>query len=353
MVRSGRRWVFLLISINLAVTVITAIIQLSEPATAGWDSFLHSWAYSLIYANVTGLPAVFLLPRLLEKVAARKFPLLPVVVLGCLACAAAGSLVAQAILLVMRVSVPQAFWRQYLHTLIAALPLALAFGIGAFFYSALRDRLRDTEEKLREQRLHEERTLKLAAEARLSSLESRIHPHFLFNTLNSISSLISIDPTRAEQVVGQLATLLRSSLDNTNQPLIALSDELALVEDYLAIETLRLGGKLSGSVDVPAVLRDVRVPPFAVQSLVENAVKHGITPQKQGGKLSIAASAANGQVCIEVADTGPGFDSAAIAAGHGLDNLVERLNVLFGPQASLNILRRDDWCVVQLVLPRS
>jgi sensor histidine kinase YesM len=352
MVRSERRWVLPLVWINLAVTVTAPIIQLSGSA-AGWNALLHIWEYSLVYANVTGVPAILLLPRLLEKFAARNAPLLPAVLVGCLTFAAAGSLVAQAILLTLRGSVPQAFWRQYLHTLVAAMPLVLAFGLGAFFYGTLRDRLRQTEEKLRERQINEERALKLAAQARLRSLESRVHPHFLFNTLNSISSLTSIDPRRAEQVVGQLAGLLRSALNNTNQPLIALSEELALVEDYLAIETLRLGGRLRGSVDVPVALRNVKVPPFAIQSLVENSVKYGITAQKMGGKLSIVATAVNGCVCIEVSDTGPGFDCAAIAPGHGLDNLVERLNVLFGQQASLNIFRRDDWCVVQLVLPRS
>ena len=93
----------------------------------------------------------------------------------------------------------------------------------------------------------EERTRKLEAEARLRWLESRIHPHFLFNTLNSISSLIPNDPIRAEQTVGRLASLLRSSLDSTNQSLIPLEQELAIVENYLDIEKARFGTKLHGA----------------------------------------------------------------------------------------------------------
>jgi LytS/YehU family sensor histidine kinase len=89
-----------------------------------------------------------------------------------------------------------------------------------------------------------------------------------------------------------------------------------------------------------------------VQSLVENAVKHGITPQSDGGELLVTVCGDNGSLRIEVRDTGPGFDLAAIPAGHGLDNLVERLDALFGEQARLNVLRRDGYSVVEMVLPR-
>jgi two-component system, LytTR family, sensor histidine kinase AlgZ len=353
MTQPTRRWIGSFLFINLAVTVMAPFIELAGAHPAGWNSLLHTWVYALVYANITGVPAIILLPPLLDWVAARKKSLLPVVILGCLASATVGCLVAQALLAWTRIAVPQSFWRDYLHTLGAALLLALAFGLGAFFYGSLRDRLRYIEERLQQQTINEERARKLAAEARLRSLESRIHPHFLFNTLNSISSLIAVDPARAEQAVGQLATMLRSSLDHTNRPLIELSEELAMVEDYLAIEAMRLGGKLSSTIKVPAALSNAKIPPFAIQSLVENAVKHGITPQKNDGTISIAASLQGDRIRIEVSDSGPGFDSAAIAPGHGLDNLVERLNTLFGSQAALNILRRPEGCIVQMVLPRT
>ena len=94
------------------------------------------------------------------------------------------------------------------------------------------------------------------------------------------------------------------------------------------------------------------MPPMSVQSLVENAVKHGITPQSGGGEILVTAAAENGSVQIEVRDTGPGFDLAAIPPGHGLDNLVERLDALFGAKARLNVLRRDGYSVVEMVVPR-
>jgi LytS/YehU family sensor histidine kinase len=104
-------------------------------------------------------------------------------------------------------------------------------------------------------------------------------------------------------------------------------------------------------VEVPAELQDAKVPPMSVQSLVENAVKHGITPQSGGGEFRVTASAENGSLRIEVRDTGPGFDLAAIPAGHGLDSLVDRLDSLFGAKARLNVLRRNGYSVVEMVVP--
>jgi LytS/YehU family sensor histidine kinase len=125
-----------------------------------------------------------------------------------------------------------------------------------------------------------------------------------------------------------------------------------MVESYLDIERVRFGDKLRGSVDVATELQDAEVPPMSIQSLVENAVKHGITPQSQGGECLIAASGEGESLRIEVRDTGPGFDLAAIPAGHGLDNLVERLDALFGAKARLNVSRRNGYSVVEMVLPR-
>jgi len=251
------------------------------------------------------------------------------------------------------IAVPEHFWQKYFQTLRGALLFSFVFGAGAFAYASMRDRLRRAEERLREKEVAEERTQKLATEARLRSLESRLHPHFLFNTLNSISALIAIDPARAERIVGRLAGLLRSSLDTTTQRLIPLGQELAMVEDYVDIERARFGDKLQGRVDVPSELRDAQVPPLSIQSLVENAVKHGIAPQRGGGEVSVSASAEDGRLRIEVSDTGAGFDLTAIPAGHGLDCLVGRLDALFSDRAHVHVSRREGRCVVEMVLPRS
>ncbi len=248
--------------------------------------------------------------------------------------------------------IPRHFWGEYFQTLRVALPLAMVFGLGALVHGSLRGRVQLMEERLHQKEIAEERERKLAAEARLRSLESRIHPHFLFNTLNSISSLIVLNPARAEQIVGRLAALLRVSLDTSRQALIPLREELAMVESYVDIERVRFGDKLRGRVEVSAELQDAKVPPMSLQLLVENAVKHGITPLSEGGEFLVTASAENGSLRIEVRDTGPGFDLSAIRAGHGLDNLVERLDALFGAKARLNVVRRNGHSVVEMILPR-
>jgi sensor histidine kinase YesM len=346
-----RLWI--LVGLNVVVTVLVPVIGSAGHQALSLKGQFQEWMPALVYTNVTAMPALLAGPSVVVWLRLRKWPLALGVLVTILFFSATGCLAAQALLMWAGMAVPEHFWREYVRTVQATVLLAIVFGLGAFSYASMQDRLHRTEERLREKEAAEERTEKLAAEARLRSLESRLHPHFLFNTLNSISALIAIDPARAEQIVGRLAALLRSALDTTSQPLIPLEQELAMVEDYIDIERARFGDKLRGRLDVPAALRDARVPPLCVQSLVENAVKHGITPLRTGGEVCVSASAVNGQLRIEVSDTGSGFDLAVIRAGHGLDSLVGRLDALFGSQAHLSVSRRDGRCVVEMVLPRS
>jgi two-component system, LytTR family, sensor histidine kinase AlgZ len=352
MAPTKRNWLFSLAWINVAVAIVVLIQVLTGNQIASAREVLNVLSFSLVYANLTGVLGIWVLGVLVPRADARGLPLVPVMFLGILVLSVVGCLMAQTLLMAVGLIVPKFFWMDYLHTLRVALPLASVFGLGAVTHSLLRERVRVTEEKLHEKEAAEERARKLATEAQLRSLESRIHPHFLFNTLNSISALISVNPARAEQIVGRLAVLLRASLDNSNQPLIPLQQELAMVESYLDIERARFGDKLQGSTEVSEELRRVKVPPMSVQTLVENAVKHGITPQSSGGVILVVASAENGNLKIEVRDTGPGFNLTAVPAGHGLDNLVERLDALFGSEGGLNVFRRDGHSVVEMVLPQ-
>jgi len=344
------KWAFSFFWINLAVAVVMLVLIVGNQIPS-LQELLHVLAYALVYANLTGALGVLVLGGLAERLALRS-PLAPVVAVGVILVAALGCLLSQVLLMETGFVIPQHFWTEYFHTLRVVLPLGVVFGLGAMVHGSLRGRVQLMEERLHEKEVTEERARNLAAEARLRSLESRIHPHFLFNTLNSISSLIAVNPARAEQILGRLAALLRASLDSSNQPLIPLRQELAMVESYIDIESVRFGDKLRGSVEVPTELKDAKVPPMSVQSLVENAVKHGIMPVSGGGEILVTASAENGGLRIEVRDTGPGFDLTAIPPGHGLDNLVERLDALFGAKARLNFLRRDGYSVVEMVLPR-
>lgn len=350
MTKPINQWTVALLWINLAV----AIVILIESATGRFAS-LHdlarTTAYALVYANLTGLLGTLVMSRLVKRLAQRGLSLRFLVPVGIVAFTAVGGLLTQALLVPLGFAKQENFWPDYLTNLRAAAPLALMFGLGAFVHASLQTRVANMEHKFREQQLAEDRTRKLATEARLRSLEARVHPHFLFNTLNSISALIPVNPAHAEQLVGRLAVLLRASLDSGRHPLIPLRDELTMVESYLAIEKARFGDKLRCSVEVQAGGQDRPVPPMAVQSLVENAVKHGIMVRGEGD-IFVNATLGDAGLRVEVRDTGPGFDLTAVPAGHGLDNLVERLQALFGDSAGLRVFRRDDQTVVELALPK-
>ncbi|HEX4065201.1 MAG TPA: histidine kinase [Acidobacteriaceae bacterium] len=345
-------WGFTLIVTNLAVLLVLFVLVTAGQIRTEHD-FLHGLAYALVFSNVTSVLAMLVLGTVLEKLAGRRLPFVPLSLIGMAIVIPVGCLAAQAVLVAIHFIPAGRFWSQYLHVLKVATPLALVFGLGALAYATLRARLEVAELRLREKEVAEERSRKLAAEARLRSLESWIHPHFLFNTLNSISALIAFDPARADQIVGRLATLLRASLDNNSHTLIPLRQELALVESYLDIERVRLGSKLRASIDVPADLAATPVPPMSVQSLVENAVKYGIVPLPTGGDVRVTAVNGGGTIRIAICDSGPGFDLASIPADHGLDKLVQRLDAIFGDGAALHVFRDDGSSVVEMVVPRT
>jgi sensor histidine kinase YesM len=343
-------WTLSLVWTNLAVGVVLLILLLENQISDARE-LIHVLAYALVYANLVALLGLLLIGGFLKRFAPLKFPQVVAGVLCIGVVVPIGCLLVQLLLMAIGVVIPKHFWREYLFTLRVSLPLACVFGVGAFVHASMRSRLQLMERALREKDLAEQRAQRLAAEARLRSLESRIHPHFLFNTLNSISSLIATNPARAEQIVGCLAVLLRTSLDTRDRPLISLREELAIVQSYIDIEKTRFGEKLLGSVDVLAALHEMKVPPMSVQTLVENAIKHGITKQSGCAEVRVTASAIGDNMRIEVSDSGPGFDLAVVPPGHGLDNLVERLHALFGDRARLNAFRRDGHSVVEMVLP--
>lgn len=351
MISGRQKWMLPLLLPNLTVATVIGFQVLWHQISNTRD-LLYTLAYDLVYANLISALGFLLVGVVLQKLVRRELSLAPTFALCSFVVVPLGVLIVQALLTGLGFGArQQPFWPEYWRTMRFCMPLAVVFGLGGIAYASLRDRVQRMEAALHEKEIAEAQAQKSAAEARLRSLESRIHPHFLFNTLNSISSLISVDPSRAEQTVGRLAMLLRASLDNSTQSLIPLQQELAMVESYLEIEKARFGDKMRTSTLVSDELRSAPVPPMSVQALVENAVKHGITPQRGGGKIEIAASTHDESLTIEVRDSGPGFDLTAIPANHGLDNLVERLNSLFGTEAHLNVFRRDGQSIVEMVLP--
>jgi LytS/YehU family sensor histidine kinase len=245
------------------------------------------------------------------------------------------------------------FWDCVRSALQVNLILSLSLGLGMSVYEVQRSRVDALTLELRTRELEHERARKAALEARLSSLESRLHPHFLFNTLNAIAELIHENPDRAERTVERLAALLRASLDATERGLVPLARELELVNDYLEIEKARLGDRLAYAVDVAPALAACQVPPLAVQTLVENSIKHAIAPRPGGGRLRIDATADDGRLVVGVWDDGPGFSGETIRPGHGLENLQSRLAARFGDDGALTVARELGGTRVTIVIPRT
>jgi len=177
-------------------------------------------------------------------------------------------------------------------------------------------------------------------EARLRALKMQLHPHFLFNTLNSVAALIEEQPEKARRVIAQLADLLRASLRTEGLHLIPLEDEIRFVERYLDIEQIRFGERLSVSVEVDAAVRKAAVPSFVFQPLVENAIRHGIARREEGGRLWISAGRANGSLVIRVVDDGPGISRHPVQEGIGLANTRRRLAGLYGNEHALTLAER-------------
>jgi signal transduction histidine kinase len=264
----------------------------------------------------------------------------------------AGTLVACGVITTLGLRPHEPYWTCFRHDLCVNVLITLTLGISMSLYEIQRRRLEAATLALRDRELEHERARKMALEAQLAALEARLQPHFMFNTLNAITALIDEDPRQAERTVERLAALLRFSLDATERGLVPLAHELKIVTDYLEIERTRFGERLSWAVDVPAEAAACEVPPLAVQTLVENSVKHAIAPRPAGGRIRVEAEVAGGQLLVRVADDGPGFTEAAIRPGHGLDSVRGRLAVRFGRSAGLAIARRDGGgALVTLALP--
>ena len=188
-------------------------------------------------------------------------------------------------------------------------------------------------------------------QARLSSLQSRIQPHFLFNSMNTIASLIASDPQRAEDAVLDLSELFRASL-RTGEQLIPLQRELELCQRYLDIEALRLGDRLQLQWHIADGLQNQAIPPLTLQPLVENAIYHGIQPRAQGGIVRVEAQASGDFVYLLVQNPKPepghsGHDGNRMA----LDNIQARIQALFGDRAVLKHSHQGDIYTVTLRLP--
>ena len=187
----------------------------------------------------------------------------------------------------------------------------------------------------------ERRSLELAASlarAKLEALRMQLQPHFLFNTLNAISTLVHRDPRAADEMIGNLSDFLRLTLENADRQEIPLGEELKFVEHYLAIERVRFGERLRVEVAVPADLLATPVPSLLLQPLVENAVRHGLEPLGSGGLLRIVGKRQGDRLWLAVIDNGRGLPATPPErSGIGMANTRERLSARYGAAASVSL----------------
>ncbi|PYM91811.1 MAG: hypothetical protein DME04_17850 [Candidatus Rokuibacteriota bacterium] len=341
-----------MLKILTVTTVGTALYAIVTGLLVGWSAVPLRFAIALICSTVIGAAAALILPPLAHRLSARSPTVAWLGIAGALvAIAVPGSLVAGAVAQALGLVEPGSFWAVQREGFGITLVMTLTIGMAISIHERTRARLDEARERLRARELEAERAQRLAADARLASLESRLHPHFLFNAIAAISGEIREAPERAERLLGEFADLLRASLDSTGRHTVPLRDEIAVVQAYLEIEKARLGERLRVKLDVPDELDAWPVPPFALHTLVQNSVKHVAAARPGGAEIRVWARQRGEGLELSVWDDGPGIDLAAAPPGHGLDTLRARLAVLFGPQATLAGRHQDGGGQVTMALP--
>jgi two-component system LytT family sensor kinase len=218
------------------------------------------------------------------------------------------------------------------------------------------------EHEMAERQNREALLLQQVTEAELRALRAQINPHFLFNSLNTIANLIVTNPERAETMTLRLAKVFRYVLAQSSRPLIPIREEIEFVRAYLEIEEARFGSRLQVEIDISAEVALDHVPSLILQPVVENALKHGLSPKPGPGRLWILAKLQGDQVCLKVEDDGVGPGSASLRAkngngahteGVGLTNIAQRLTTLYQDRAQVTLERRDPvGTSVTLLMPR-
>jgi hypothetical protein len=218
------------------------------------------------------------------------------------------------------------------------IPLFVLAIVSKFFIDRSRAATALAETKKKEADYHQ--MSRQVTEAKLSALQAQVEPHFLYNTLASVQALTEVDPSKANEMTGHLIQYLRNALPKMRESVSTVGQEIELVRAYLNILKMRMGKRLEFTIDVPLELMDAPFPPLMLPSLVENAIKHGLEPQREGGTVAIRAERLDGRLRMIVEDTGRGFGDTP-GSGVGLTNIRERLAALYGGAAKLTLEARE------------
>ena len=237
-----------------------------------------------------------------------------------------------------------AFWREFGIQWLSWIFITLPFGVAVYLCVVGVEHAVRYFVEVREREVQLARLSEQLAGARFAALQAQVNPHFLFNTLNTIAVLVrDNDREGAVRIVEHLSEMLRRTLSRHRENQVSFGEELELVRQYVAIEQARFSDRLRPEISVPDTLLAAVVPSFALQHLVENAIRHGIARDPDAGVLIISARRVGDVLEITVVDDGAGIDpDAPIPKGHGIDNTRERLRALYGEYASLEIVRRDE-----------
>ncbi|WP_273214835.1 histidine kinase [Runella zeae] len=227
----------------------------------------------------------------------------------------------------------------------ASIPL---FAVSLYFY--FWQKSRHFTRKISEQEYQLLNLEKLKTKAQLNALEARINPHFLYNSLNSIAGLVHQDPDKAEEMTIQLSKLFRHTTGRNEGHYHLIAEELEVVRSYLAIEQMRFGNRLSFSIKVAPELLDFKIPRFLLQPLVENAIKHGISNLLKNGEIEIIIEDQTDTIQFRIHDNGPAFKED-ISGGYGLRSIRDKLNLIYGQKASLQV-QNNAYKMVIISIPK-
>jgi sensor histidine kinase YesM len=192
-------------------------------------------------------------------------------------------------------------------------------------------------------------------EIELNNLKSQLNPHFIFNALNSIRALVDENPTKSKQAINQLSNILRNSLTFEKKGLTKFDDELKIVKDYLSLESVRFEERLRTDIDIHPDSSKFRVPPFMIQTLVENGIKHGISKLTQGGTIQLKTVVEDDRLKICIRNSGHYINGVrkGKSSGLGIKNTMQRLKLLYGDEASFRIVNENNnFVLTEIIIPQ-